>query len=366
MAERLPAARAWARANRLDRMLWGGRDAEIGFVTVGKAHHDLLHALRRLGLERHPALALYKVALTWPLETEGLRAFASGKRLLFVVEEKRSYVERQIRDALYNLPADGRPAVVGKLDLDGQELLAATLELSPELVIPALQRVLPPLGLEVPEVQLPKPPPVAGLIARAPMFCAGCPHNTSTKLPDGSYAMAGIGCHTMAVTTSDFTRTFSQMGGEGVPWVGLAPFTELPHMFANMGDGTYQHSGLLAIRQALAAKTHMTYKLLFNDAVAMTGGQPAEGSPTVPKLAAQLAAEGVGKLAVVADDPARLPPADQLPPAPSAAAARRWTPCSARCASTRASPPSSTTRSALPRSAAAASAAPWPKPKPGS
>ena len=314
LAERLPAARAWARANRLDRLVSGAHDAEIGFVTVGKAHHDLLHALRRLGLERHPALAIYKVALTWPIETEGLREFATGKRALIVVEEKRSFVERQIRDALYNMPANQRPAVLGKQDLHGADLLPAELELSPELVIPALQRALRPLDVEVPALDLPKPPPTAGLIARAPMFCAGCPHNTSTKLPDGSYAMAGIGCHTMAVATSDFTRTFSQMGGEGVPWVGLAPFTELPHMFANMGDGTYQHSGLLAIRQALAAKTHMTYKLLFNDAVAMTGGQPAEGAPTVPKLAAQLAAEGVAKLAVVADDPARLPPANQLPP----------------------------------------------------
>jgi len=314
VSERLPAARAWARANRLDRLISGSRQAEIGIVTVGKAHHDLLHALRRLGLEHHPALSIYKIALTWPLETEGMRDFAAGKRLLVVVEEKRSFVERQIRDALYNMPADQRPAIVGKQDLDGAPLLPAELELMPELVIPALARVLRPLGIEVPELDLPKPPQNAGLIARAPMFCAGCPHNTSTKLPDGSFAMAGIGCHTMAVATSEFTRTFSQMGGEGVPWVGLAPFTDLPHMFANMGDGTYQHSGLLAIRQAIAAKTHMTYKLLFNDAVAMTGGQPAEGAPTVPRLAAQLAAEGIGKLAIVADDIARLPPADQLPP----------------------------------------------------
>ncbi len=315
MQERLPAAQAWARANRLDRQLWGARDAEVGIVTVGKAHQDLVHALRRLGLEGHPALALYKIALAWPLETEGLRAFAAGKRALFVVEEKRSYVERQIRDALYNMPADRRPSVQGKRDLEGQDLIPAVLELSPEVVIPALQRVLRGLGIVVSNFAPPPPAPAAaGLIARAPMFCAGCPHNTSTVLPDGSYAMAGIGCHTMAVSTSDWTRTFSQMGGEGVPWVGLAPFTELPHMFANMGDGTYQHSGLLAIRQAIAAGTHMTYKLLFNDAVAMTGGQPAEGSPTVPRLAAQIAAEGVSRLAVVADDPARLPPADALPP----------------------------------------------------
>ncbi len=314
LEERLPAARAWVQANGLDRLMLGGGDAPIGFVTVGKAHHDLMHALRRLGLDRNPALAVYKVAMTWPLETEGLRAFARGKRALIVVEEKRSFVERQIRDTLYNLPADARPAVFGKQDLDGAALLPAALELSPELIMPALARTLPGLGLEVPPVDLPPAQPEPGLIARSPMFCAGCPHNTSTKLPDGSYAMAGIGCHTLAIMTSDETRAFSQMGGEGVPWVGLAPFTDLPHLFANMGDGTYQHSGLLAIRQAIAAKTAITYKLLFNDAVAMTGGQPAEGAPTVPRLAAQLHAEGVGKLAVVADDPARLPPADALPP----------------------------------------------------
>lgn len=312
LTERLPAALAWARANRLDKLVSGAADAEIGIVTVGKAHHDLMHALTRLGLERHPALAVYKVALTWPLETEGLRAFAAGKRALLVVEEKRSFVERQIRETLYNLAE--RPAVLGKLDLDGADLLPAQLELSPELIMPALARVLRPYGIEMAEPRLPTLPASAGIIARAPMFCAGCPHNTSTVLPDGSFAMAGIGCHTMAVSTSEFTRTFSQMGGEGVPWVGLEHFTEIPHMFANMGDGTYQHSGLLAIRQAVAAKATMTYKLLFNDAVAMTGGQPAEGGPTVPKLAAQLAAEGVGRIAIVADDPARLPDAAALPP----------------------------------------------------
>ena len=313
LVERLPAALAWARANRIDKLVMGDPAADIGIVTVGKAHHDLLHALARLGLDRHPALAIYKVGLTWPLEAEGIRAFAAGKRLLLVVEEKRSFVERQIRDTLYNLPADRRPAVIGKLDLDGGDLLPAPMELSPELLMPALGRALRPLGIDVAEPALPPIPASPGIIARAPMFCAGCPHNTSTVLPDGSFAMAGIGCHTMAVSTSDFTRTFSQMGGEGVPWVGLEHFTDTPHMFANMGDGTYQHSGLLAIRQAIAAKAHMTYKLLFNDAVAMTGGQPAEGHPTVPKLAAQLAAEGVAKIAIVADDPDRLPAADALP-----------------------------------------------------
>ncbi len=312
--ERFPAMLAWVRANRLDRLMAGGTGAEIGIVTVGKAHHDAMHALQRLGLAGHPGIAVFKVAMAWPLETEGVAAFARGKRAILVVEEKRSLVEMQLRDALFDLAADRRPAVLGKRDVDGSALLPGTLELSPELLIGALQRMLPRFGIETAAVGIPGLPAAAGLLTRGPMFCAGCPHNTSTVLPEGSHAMAGIGCHTMAVTTSDTTRTFSQMGGEGAPWVGLAPFTTLPHMFANMGDGTYQHSGLLAIRQAVAAGTRMTYKLLFNDAVAMTGGQPAEGGPTVVHMAQQLAAEGVGLLAIVADDPARLPAASALPP----------------------------------------------------
>ena len=310
--ERLPAARAWVRANRLDRLMHGRAEAAIGLVTVGKAHHDAMHALRRLGLDRHPDIAVYKVALSWPLETQGVREFARGKRAMLVIEEKRSNVEQQLRSALYDLAE--RPSVEGKLDRDGMPLLPGTMELSPELAMEALARVLPRCG-----INLDAPAPVTapartpGLLARAPTFCAGCPHGTSTRLPDGSFGMAGIGCHTMALTTSEGTKTFSQMGGEGAPWVGLAPFTAMPHMFANMGDGTYQHSGLLAIRQAVAAGAPITYKILFNDAVAMTGGQPAEGGPTVLKIAQQLAAEGVGLIAVVADDPARLPAAGALP-----------------------------------------------------
>ncbi len=310
--ERLPAALAWARANRLDRRVHGPADAPIGIVTVGKAHHDLMHALRRLGLADAPEIAVYKVALSWPIEPVGLREFAAGKRALLVVEEKRANVEDQLRAALYNLP--DRPPIQGKLDLDGTPLLPAVMELSPELALAALVRFLGSAGMPLPaDVPPTAPDRLPGLLARAPAFCAGCPHSTSTRLPDGSHAMAGIGCHTMALNTSDGTRTFSQMGGEGVPWVGLSSFTDLPHMFANMGDGTYTHSGLLAIRQAVAAGTTMTYKLLYNDAVAMTGGQPAEGAPDVLSIARQLHAEGVGLIAVVADDPARLPKPSELP-----------------------------------------------------
>lgn len=312
--ERLPAALAWWRANGLDRVTHGSADAPVGLVTVGKAHHDTMHALAVMGLAGHPALAVYKVGMTWPLETAGLRAFARGRRVLVVIEEKRSFVEQQIRSALYNLPADQRPAVVGKTGLDDAPLLPGVLELSPELVARALARVLPAFGIEA---QAPEAAPVerpANLLARTATFCAGCPHNTSTRLPDGSFAMAGIGCHVMAMQNTPGTGLFSVMGGEGVAWTGLSSFTSLQHVFANMGDGTYQHSGLLAIRQAVAAKTRITYKILFNDAVAMTGGQPAEGGLTVIDIARQVWAEGVGRIYLVADDPDRLPPADALPP----------------------------------------------------
>ncbi len=312
LQERLPAMHAWVRANRLDRRTLGTGTAEIGIVTIGKAHHDVMHALRRLGLADHPAIAVYKVALAWPIEPQGLSAFARGKRALLVVEEKRSLVEMQLRDALYDIP--DRPAILGKRDHYGAPLLPDVLELSPELLMAALARMLPGFGIPVETPSCTAAPREAGVLVRGPMFCAGCPHNSSTVLPEGSHAMAGIGCHIMAMGTSDTTRTFSHMGGEGVPWVGLEHFVDLPHMFANMGDGTYQHSGLLAIRQAVAARSRITYKLLYNDAVAMTGGQPAEGSITVVRMAQQLHAEGVGLLAVVADDPARLPPAADLPP----------------------------------------------------
>jgi indolepyruvate ferredoxin oxidoreductase len=313
--ERMPALLAWARANRIDRLTTGGPDATIGLVTVGKAHEDTLHALRRMGIERHPQLAVYKIGMTWPLESEGLKDFARGKRAILVIEEKRGFVESQIRDALYHLPAAERPEVSGKTTPRGEALLSPLMELSPEAVAAGLATFLGQAGLNLPA----PPAPIAvqrpdGLLRRIPAFCAGCPHATSTKLPDGSVASAGIGCHFMAMDDGPETRTFAQMGGEGAPFIGLSSFTEVKHFFANIGDGTYQHSGSLAIRQAVAAKTRMTYKLLFNDAVAMTGGQPAEGAPTVPNIAAQLTAEGVKRIAIVADEADRLPPASALPP----------------------------------------------------
>ena len=315
MQERLPAALAWARANGLNRLVAGAMDAPVGIVTVGKAHHDAMHALRRLGLAGDRRVAVFKVGMSWPLETESLAEFARGKRALLVVEEKRALVEQQLRHALYNLSADARPPIAGKTDIAGAPLLPATMELSPELLLAALARFLPDAGIHV---DPPEPtralPRTEGLVVRAPAFCAGCPHNTGTTLPEGSYATAGIGCHIMAINTSPETRTFSHMGGEGVGWIGMAPFTATKHIFTNMGDGTYNHSGLLAIRQAVAARARITYKILFNDAVAMTGGQSAEGGFTPADIARQVAAERVGLVALVADDPARLPPAAALPP----------------------------------------------------
>jgi indolepyruvate ferredoxin oxidoreductase len=312
--ERLPAARAWAAANRIDRLTHGTAAAALGVVTVGKAHHDTLHALERLGLAGDPRIAVYKVGMIFPLETEGLRGFARGKRAVLVVEEKRANVERQLRDALYHLPTGERPEVLGKVDAAGAKLLPAVMELSPALVTRALAVLAQSAGIAVaaPPAAAPLSRP-DGLLTRAPTFCAGCPHSTSTRVPEGSVALAGIGCHIMALERGAETRTFSQMGGEGVPWLGVAPFLATPHAFANMGDGTYQHSGILAIRQAVASGTAITYKILFNDAVAMTGGQPAEGGPSVVAIAHQVAAEGVRRIALVADDPARLPAAGALP-----------------------------------------------------
>jgi indolepyruvate ferredoxin oxidoreductase len=314
MEERMPAVLAWARANRIDRVVSGTSDATIGLVTVGKAHEDALHALRRMGIADHGQIAVYKVGMTWPLEVEGLRDFARGKRQLLVIEEKRGFVETQVRDALYHVAAEDRPEVSGKTLPNGAPLLSPLLELSPETVAAGLAAFLGHAGLNLPAP--PAPLAVArpdGLLRRVPAFCAGCPHATSTKLPDGSFASAGIGCHFMALDDGPSTRTFTHMGGEGAPFVGLSSFTETKHIFANIGDGTYQHSGSLAIRQAVAAGTRITYKLLFNDAVAMTGGQPAEGGPTVVAIAAQVAAEGVRRIAVVADEAERLPAASALP-----------------------------------------------------
>jgi indolepyruvate ferredoxin oxidoreductase len=329
--ERLPAALGFMRANPLDRTLVRPSQARVGIVTVGKAHGDVLAAFSALGLTpkelERLGIGVYKIGMIWPLEAEGLRKFAQGMQALVVVEEKRSFVERQIKEALFNLRADERPAVFGKDLGEAGPLLPAAMEFAPEQIVAALKRFFAHVKVELTAAAQTGAPlqcggsrviPVvsskdAEPLTRKPFFCAGCPHNTSTKLPDGSFAAAGIGCHIMALGEAGDTATFCQMGGEGVQWVGMSTFMDIPHMFVNLGDGTYQHSGSLAIRQSVAAKSNVTYKILFNDAVAMTGGQPAEGSLTVQRVVSQVVAEGVAKVVVVTDEPEKYASASGLP-----------------------------------------------------
>ncbi|WP_250461022.1 indolepyruvate ferredoxin oxidoreductase family protein [Microbulbifer litoralis] len=313
LEERLPAARAFARANRLDKTVLAAPQKRFGIVTVGKAHGDLLEALELLELTERDleaaGISIYKVAMSWPLEPVGMREFAGGMERLLVVEEKRPLVEDQLKNLLYGWSDDRRPKVVGKKDLDGRDLLPAIWGFGPDRVAQAIARWLADTEVGTRIAPLAEklgggvPGKATGLLAREPVFCAGCPHNTSTKLPEGSLGSAGIGCHIMALGKGLRTDTYSHMGGEGVQWVGLHRFSSAGHIFQNMGDGTYNHSGLLAIRQAVASKVNITYKILLNDAVAMTGGQPADGEVSAPTLAAQLLAEGVGEVVLLSENP---------------------------------------------------------------
>ncbi|WP_346836623.1 indolepyruvate ferredoxin oxidoreductase family protein [Microbulbifer sp. SAOS-129_SWC] len=313
LEERLPAATAFAYANKLDKTIVAAPQKRFGIVTVGKAHGDLLEALELLNLTERDleqaGISIFKVAMTWPLEPCGISAFAEGMERLLVVEEKRPLVEDQLKNLLYGWSDGARPKVVGKKDLNGDDLLPAVWGFGPDKVAKAMARWLADTELAAQLIPLAEklgaavPGKASGLLAREPIFCAGCPHNTSTKLPEGSLGSAGIGCHIMALGKGLRTDTFSHMGGEGAQWVGLHRFSSAEHIFQNMGDGTYNHSGLLAIRQAVAAKVNITYKILLNDAVAMTGGQPAEGEVTAPSLAAQLLAEGVGSVVLLSENP---------------------------------------------------------------
>jgi len=325
--QRLEAAQAWVRANGLDGVAWGGaKRNRFGIVSTGKAYLDVVEALRGLGLDEartaELGIAVYKVGMVWPLEPQKLRAFAESCDEIFVVEEKRPIIEDEISTILYNLPAASRPMLTGKLDENGAPLLKAVGELDPDLMrfilagrlrsriddAALLQNIVAtrPLQTGIPTISY----GVKELL-RPPSFCAGCPHNTSTVVPEGSIAAAGIGCHIMAASLPERrTMPATQMGGEGAPWIGQAPFTTTPHMFQNLGDGTYFHSGLLAIRAAVAADVNITYKILLNGAIAMTGGQEIEGEEfagqvTGPHVANQLAAEGVKRIALVSDDPMR-------------------------------------------------------------
>jgi indolepyruvate ferredoxin oxidoreductase len=318
--QRLPAAQAFVRANGLDRVVLDAPRRKLGIVTTGKAYLDVREALHELGvseaLARELGLSIYKVALSWPLEPEGALDFCRGLDDVLVVEEKRVVIEDQLARLLYNQSV--RPRLAGKRDAAGAPLVPAEGELAPGLVADLLRRWLeaaaPGVGARL---RPPPPAPAAtppGQLTRLPAFCSGCPHNTSTVVPEGSVALGGIGCHGMAAWMPERrTLAVTQMGGEGANWIGQAPFTSLPHIFQNMGDGTYFHSGLLAIRAAVAAKVNVTYKLLVNGAVAMTGGQPIEGEPlageiTCPEIARQLAAEGVSRIAVVSVEPEKFAP----------------------------------------------------------
>ena len=312
------AAQAFARANKLDRMVIDSPNARLGIVTTGKSYLDVLQALEYLGLDARACadlgIRVYKVGMTWPLEPMGIRAFARGLQDIVVVEEKLSFIESQMKELFYNFDGinldNSRPSIVGKFDESGEWILPSTGELTPAKIARVIARriqkfhdseqirsVLAWIAQKEGELALPR-----ANFPRVPHYCSGCPHNTSTKVPEGSRALGGIGCHYMVTWMDRNTDTFTHMGGEGVTWCGQAAFTENEHVFQNLGDGTYFHSGSLAIRQSIAAGVNITYKILYNDAVAMTGGQPVDGTLSVPQIAQQMRAEGVQTIALVSDD----------------------------------------------------------------
>jgi len=319
MRYKLYAALAFARANGLNRVVIDSPNPRLGIVTTGKSYLDVRQALDDLGVTPQLAaqigLRVLKVGMPWPLNRDDMRAFAEGLEEIIVVEEKRAMIENQLKEQLYNWREDVRPRVVGKFDEKGEWIQPSAGELGPAHVARVLasrieQFVTAPSIRQrlqfLEEKEQSQSNPIV-TTRRIPYFCAGCPHNTSTKVPEGSRAVGGIGCHYMVTWMDRSTATYTHMGGEGVPWVGQAPFTDETHIFANLGDGTYYHSGLMAIRQAVAAKVNITYKILFNDAVAMTGGQPFDGPLSVPLITQQVAAEGCSKIVVVTDEPDKYP-----------------------------------------------------------
>jgi indolepyruvate ferredoxin oxidoreductase len=318
------AALAYARASKLNHTVIDSPNPRLGIIASGKSYLDALEALQELGIDEQLAaqigIRVFKVAMPWPLEPDSVREFAEGLDEVLVIEEKRQIVEYQLKEHLYNWREDVRPRVIGKFDEKGEWvhqrgdwLLTAKADLSVAQIARVIaariarfhssDRIKARLAfLEAKEKALDKAR--VATPARPAYYCSGCPHNTSTKTPEGSLALAGIGCHVMAAAIyPEETKTVTHMGGEGVTWVGQAPFTGTQHVFANLGDGTYYHSGILAIRQAVAAKVNITYKILFNDAVAMTGGQPFDGPLDVPMISRQVAAENVSRIALVSDEP---------------------------------------------------------------
>lgn len=312
---KLPAAQAFVRENRLDRSVIDGPNAKIGIVSTGQAYRDIFEALSAMGIDPEMAqslgLRIHKIAMPWPLEPQSIQEFAQGLDTILVVEHKRALLEPQIKNILFDLPDAKRPKIIGKQGFENCPLLPDVATIPVHMIGKAILSLLPDGEYKISaeawikrtEDTLNHAMELHGDSLRKPHFCSGCPHNTSTKLPDGSRALAGIGCHYMANFMPDRpTDMTSQMGGEGVSWIGQAPFTTENHVFANLGDGTYSHSGSLAIRAAVTAGVNITYKLLYNDAVAMTGGQHTESGQSVPQIAKQLLGEGVAKVVIVADD----------------------------------------------------------------
>ncbi|MEE8495314.1 MAG: indolepyruvate ferredoxin oxidoreductase family protein [Xanthomonadales bacterium] len=314
---KLPAALAFARANTIDRVMLRSDHPRIGIVTTGKAYLAVRQALDDLGIDearaQHMGLSIYKVGMPWPLETIRAIRFAEGLEDVLVIEEKRSVIESQLKDALYNLPARRRPRVSGKTGPDGNPLFPGTGVLQAEQVAQILARHWPDLAPAdhatefLARIEAQQQIVVNAGATRTPFYCSGCPHNRSTTRPKNSRVLAGTGCHLMAVFMDRDTSGFLHMGAEGANWVGQAPFCKTGHIFQNLGDGTYTHSGSLAIRQAVAAGVNITYRILYNDVVAMTGGQPVEGSLSVAQITRQLHAEGVRRIALVSDDPGKYP-----------------------------------------------------------
>ncbi|MEK8032015.1 indolepyruvate ferredoxin oxidoreductase family protein [Ideonella sp. DXS29W] len=316
LAAKLDAVRAFAKVNSVDKHIVASPAATLGIVTVGKAHYDFMEVLRRLDLDPNALAAagvrVYKVGLVYPLEPTRIVDFARGLEEILVIEEKAPVVERQIKELLYGMPIGAGaqpPRIAGKTTPEGSPLLSALGELRPSRIMPTiadwLARLNPALDRRDRVVDFLMPSLLsneADAVRRQPYFCSGCPHNSSTKVPEGSRALAGIGCHFMASWMERGTSGLIQMGAEGVDWAAHSRFTKEKHVFQNLGDGTYFHSGLLAIRQAIAAKTNITYKLLYNDAVAMTGGQPVDGTISVPEIARQVEAEGAKRVVIVSDE----------------------------------------------------------------
>src|SRR6201746_1987008 len=323
------AAVAFARANKVNRITMVSPNARFGIMASGKSYEDIRQALRELGFTPEVAakigLRLYKIGMPCLLEHEGVRKFAVGLEEILIVEERREIVENQVKQELFNWRDDVRPRIVGKMDHHDKRFLPFAEELSVASLASSLTERLLRLNLN-PEVaamlrakadwfngrQATQMQAVAP-ITRTPYFCSGCPHNTSTKVPQGSRAFAGIGCHFMALWMDRSTETFTHMGGEGVPWVGVAPFTKEEHVFANLGDGTYFHSGSLAIRQAVSSGANITYKILYNDATAMTGGQHVDGELSPQQITFQLHAEGIRDIYLVSETPEAYPASDIAP-----------------------------------------------------